>query len=94
MDQRGLKESEQGQVQKDKERLKTGEGNLYVFYMLFSTMKCEPYFPIIYVCMKFMWNDDMSCEVNLYMSMNGCQNMKCMYDVWKVLWICMIIAWL
>ena len=50
----GLKESEQGQVQKDKERLKTGEGNLYVFYMLLSTMKCEPYFPIIYVCMKFM----------------------------------------
>ena len=51
---RGLKEIEQGQVQKDKERLKTGEGNLYVFYVLLSTMKCEPYFPIMNICMKFM----------------------------------------
>ena len=33
----------------------------------------------------------MTCDMNWYMSMNVCQDMNCMYDVMKVIWICMIM---
>ena len=67
--------------------------------MLLNVMKMWALFSY-HVCMyeiHVKWY--MTCDMNLYMSMNVCQDMKCMCDVWKKhgyawLWLCMHDSWI